>query len=117
MSPNIPLTVVDVDVATARQMIDDGALLLDIREPHEWEAGHSPEAVYLPLAWVSDAKASIPAGSRVVVTCRSGNRSRVGTEVLLANGYQAVNLAGGMQAWVDAGETLVDMHGNHGAVV
>ncbi|MEI6373859.1 MAG: rhodanese-like domain-containing protein [Actinomycetes bacterium] len=117
MSTNNTHVVVDVDVATARQMVSEGAVLLDIREPHEWEAGHSPDAVFLPLAWISDARASIPAGTRVVVTCRSGNRSRVGTEVLLAHGYEAFNLAGGMQAWVDAGETLVDMHGNQGAVV
>ena len=117
MSLNEPATVPEVDAATALLLVRVGAVLLDVREPHEWQAGHVPGAVLVPLARVSEVSSVVPAGSRVVVLCRSGNRSRVGTEVLVAQGYDAVNLIGGVQALVQLGEPLVDSQGNAGSVL
>jgi rhodanese-related sulfurtransferase len=105
----------EVDPAAAAALVRDGALLLDVREPDEWEAGHAPGAVHLPLGRLPNER---PApGCRIVVVCRSGRRSAEATRALLAWGYDAVNLAGGMQAWAAAGLPVRDPIGRPGHIV
>ena len=112
-----PIVVVDIDVATARELINQGALLLDVREANEWAAGHAPEATHLPIAHIANAPTLIAADQQVLVICRSGNRSRVAAEALLSRGVSAVNLAGGMMAWTQRGESVIDSSGNVGTVI
>lgn len=83
---------------------DAEALLLDVREPEEWAAGRAPTARHMPLGRLDPA--ALPAGRRVLCICRSGGRSAKATEVLRAAGFEAFNVAGGMQAWVAAGLTV-----------
>jgi rhodanese-related sulfurtransferase len=92
--------VSEVDVHQATALIANGAVLLDVREPEEWAAGHAPDAVHVPLGALSPA--TVPEG-RLVVICHVGGRSAYATAVLCANGYDAVNVAGGMAAWEAAG--------------
>ncbi len=99
-------SVPSVDAATALALADGGALLLDCREAQEWEAGHAPQAVLLPLSRFATAPDEVPHGRRVLVVCRSGHRSLSATAFLLSQGYDALNVAGGMQAWVAAGGPL-----------
>ncbi|WP_324786051.1 rhodanese-like domain-containing protein [Streptomyces sp. H51] len=94
------------------------AVLLDVREAHEWQAGHAPRAVHLPLSALS-AGAGLPprAQSRpLIVICRSGNRSRRAAELLAARGTDAVDVVGGMQDWAGAGLPVVDSRGKAGTV-
>ncbi|WP_314220125.1 rhodanese-like domain-containing protein [Streptomyces zaehneri] len=94
------------------------AVLLDVREPDEWQAGHAPGAVHLPLPRLA-AGAALPAHAQarpVVVICRSGNRSRQAAEILAARGSQAVDVIGGMREWADAGLPVVDTLGGNGTV-
>ncbi|MGW0997713.1 rhodanese-like domain-containing protein [Streptomyces sp. NPDC002523] len=94
------------------------AVLLDVREPHEWQAGHAPGAVHLSLAALA-AGAGLPVGARtrpVVVICRSGSRSRQAAELLQARGVEAVDVIGGMRDWASAGLPVVDAHGGNGIV-
>jgi rhodanese-related sulfurtransferase/DMSO/TMAO reductase YedYZ molybdopterin-dependent catalytic subunit/glyoxylase-like metal-dependent hydrolase (beta-lactamase superfamily II) len=91
----------------ARTMVDGGALLLDVREPDEWQGGHAPGAVLVPMSQVHDRLGELPADRPVVVVCRSGGRSATITQSLCRNGYDARNLAGGMSAWSAAGLPLV----------
>ncbi|MFE6287748.1 rhodanese-like domain-containing protein [Streptomyces sp. NPDC057877] len=94
------------------------AVLLDIREPHEWQAGHAPGAVHLPLSALVTG-APLPAQAQavpLVVICRSGNRSRQAVELLTARGARAVDVIGGMEAWAVAGLPVVDARGGRGAV-
>lgn len=96
----------------------DDAVLLDVREPYEWQAGHAPRAVHLPLS-VLAAGAGLPAHAQalpLVVICRSGNRSRQAAELLVARGSQAVDVIGGMRDWAAAGLPVVDAHGGNGTV-
>lgn len=106
----------EVDVAEAETRVGAGALLLDVRTPEEWAAGHAPQAVHLPLDELAARHAELPADREIVVICRSGNRSGIATEALLGGGYRAVNLAGGMLAWVSAGRPCVDAQGRPGSV-
>ena len=106
----------EVDVAEGCRLVDDGAVLLDVREAAEWQAGHAEGAQWIPMGEVAGRQREIPAGRDVVVICRSGARSGRVTEVLVGAGHDAVNLAGGMRAWAAAGLPVVTEHGGAGTV-
>ena len=75
-------------------------VLVDVREPNEWNAGHIEGATHIPLAQVPQRLAEIPNDREVVMICRSGGRSGRAQEYLLQNGYTRVrNMVGGMQRW------------------
>lgn len=105
-----------VDVLEARRRLDEGAVLLDVREPAEWEAGHAPAARWIPMGELGVRHTELPAGATVVVICRSGNRSGTVTQALVQAGYDAHNVAGGMQAWVHADLDVVTDDGAPGTV-
>lgn len=96
LQPQLP--TVDVEAAATRRR---GVLLLDVREADEWRSGHAPGAVHVPLGQLDPAR--LPEADTVYVICRSGNRSAMATQVLLAAGVDAHNVAGGMGAWARAG--------------
>ncbi|WP_405953476.1 rhodanese-like domain-containing protein [Streptomyces phaeochromogenes] len=94
------------------------AVLLDVREPHEWQAGRAPRAVHLPLSALA-AGAGLPAHAQarpLIVICRSGNRSRQAAELLATCGAEAVDVIGGMRDWAGAGLPVVDPQGGNGTV-
>lgn len=94
------------------------SVLLDVRETDEWQTGHAPWAVHLPLSTLS-SEVRLPPEARdrqLVVICRSGNRSRQAAELLTAQGAHAVDVIGGMRDWATAGLPVVDQHGEEGAV-
>ncbi len=84
---------------------DEGKLLVvDVREPREFESGHIPRASLLPLRLVSRRGQELPKDQKVVLVCRSGRRSRLAAYILQDMGYtQIYNLMGGMLAWDAAG--------------
>jgi rhodanese-related sulfurtransferase len=84
-------------------------VLLDVRTPQEFAAGHIPGALNIPLAElekrVGEVKSAGP--QDVVVYCMRGGRARVGEEVLAQAGISSIlHLDGGMSAWVDAGQPI-----------
>lgn len=83
------------------------AWLLDVREDDEWAAGHAPDARHIPLGQLGSRAAEIPQGVDVYVICRSGHRSARATEALNGAGWQAVNVAGGMQDWAASGRPMI----------
>ena len=105
------------DVAGTFALLDGDAVLLDVREQREWDAGHAPHTVHIPLGELSEATAWMSRQRRVVVVCRSGRRSAFATAALRAGGVDAPNLTGGMQAWRDAGAELVADHGTRPTVI
>jgi rhodanese-related sulfurtransferase len=88
--------------------------LLDVREPDEWDAGHAPHAVSLPLSQLVARVGEVP--QRAAVVCRVGGRSAQAVVWLRAQGYDVVNVDGGMLAWQRAGRPLVDTAGRPGTV-
>lgn len=102
-----PPEVPEVGARAARTMVDDGAVLLDVREPDEWQTGHAPGATLLAMGQVLGRRDELDPGRRIVVVCRSGGRSAAVTQSLRAWGFDAVNLAGGMCAWSAAGLPVV----------
>lgn len=109
-------SVPSVGAAEARELIDAGAKLVDVRSKQEWNAGHSPLAQHMALDVLPQSSRRIPKGKPVVVVCRSGNRSRGATRHLREAGFEAYSLRGGLHAWTRAGESLVDRGGRPGRV-
>lgn len=94
----------EISVQQAAAMREQGAFILDVREPDEWEAVHIPDATLIPLGTLAQRVADVPKDKDVVVVCRSGNRSRTGRDILLQAGFPRVtSMAGGMNQWRAAG--------------
>jgi rhodanese-related sulfurtransferase len=90
------------------EQVPDSARPLDVREPDEWAAGHAPTAVHLPMGEVTSRLGDLPADEDpLYVVCRAGGRSAKVVQYLVAQGYPAVNIAGGMQAWAASGRPVV----------
>lgn len=110
------LPAVDVDDAAAASATNE-VVLLDVREYQEWMAGHAPHARHLPMSELPARLGELPTNGRIVCVCRSGNRSAQVTGWLARQGYDAVNMTGGMHAWAQRGHEVVNHAGNPGAVI
>ncbi len=100
----------------AQALVDKGALLLDVREPREWSAGHAPKARHIPLAQLGQRMGELPDGRHIVTVCRSGARSSRAAALLAREGRAVTNLSGGMNAWAAAGLPVVAKGGRPGTV-
>ena len=109
--------IAEVEAVRGADMVAAGAVLVDVREPEEWQAGHAPDARHLPLGQLGALVEQLPPDAPIVVICRSGARSGVATKWLTDQGYDAVNLAGGMLAWAASGLPVLADDGTPGAVV
>lgn len=104
----------DIDPAEARRRLDAGeAVLVDVREPEEWAAGHAPDALHRPLGDLDPAEF---AGRSVITTCRGGGRGSRAAETLGAAGVDAVGLGGGLRAWSEEGGAIVRDDGSPGGL-
>ena len=97
----------EVDVNSFSAAHADGALVLDVREPHEYEAGHVPGARLVPLSLVPDVARDMPTGQPIYVICQSGNRSWVAAQHLDRHGRDARSVRGGTSGWIGAGRPVV----------
>ena len=108
----------DVDVTNAHTLQTEGtAHILDVREDDEWDAGHIPGAVHIPLATLGGRMGEVTKGRVWLVICRSGSRSSRAAEVLRASGIDARNVAGGVRAWAQAGLPFQTRQGAPGLVI
>jgi molybdenum cofactor guanylyltransferase len=101
-STNVP--EISVAELAARQA---DAWILDVRQPDEYEEGHVPGAVLIPLDQLNDRHAEVPTDADVYVVCRSGGRSAAAVQALNGAGYRTTNVAGGTMAWIEAGHPVV----------
>jgi rhodanese-related sulfurtransferase len=88
--------------------VPDDAVLLDIREQDEWDRGHAPGAVHIPMGELPARLGELPDDSDgpIIVTCRSGGRVSRTLPWLAQQGYDVANLDGGMRAWLAARKPL-----------
>ena len=93
--------------AQAGAALADGALAVDVREPEEWQAGHVDGSLWIPLGELQARAGELPRDRPLVIVCRSGARSGYAADALVAAGYEASNLAGGLHAWAAAALPLV----------
>ena len=78
----------------------DPPMLVDVREPREFAAGHLPGAINMPMSELDRRLAELPAGSTAVFMCRSGGRSLRACGQALRGGVTPLQLEGGLLAWV-----------------
>lgn len=88
---------------TPQQAEQDAAsgkgVLVDVREPWEWEGGHASGATLMSLYDLPSRHQELPRGKSVLCICASGNRSRTAAEYLQSLGYEARSVSGGTAAW------------------
>lgn len=95
--------MVEVTPSEALSRMQQGALLVDVREQNEFDEVHAAGATLMPLSQFEDLYHELPADREILLICRSGARSGRATEFLLQNGYsQVMNLKGGTLAWLEA---------------
>jgi rhodanese-related sulfurtransferase len=109
--------VPDVAPEDAVGLVEAGALLLDVREPDEWQAGHAPGAVHVPMREIPARVEDFSTDRRIVAICRSGARSRTVAEALVGAGFDVVNVGGGMRAWEAADLPIETDDGSPGSVI
>ncbi len=109
--------VPEVGPGDGRALLDSGAALIDVREPDEWQAGHAPDARFIPLGELAARTGELPTDRRIVAICRAGGRSERATRFLRVHGFDAVNLTGGMRAWAATGLAVVTDDGTPGTVI
>ena len=87
----------------AKEMMDSQeVIILDVREQDEYDSGHIPDAVLLPVGTIDETTAAevIPdKDSTVLVYCRSGNRSKTASAALAELGYTGIYEFGGINTW------------------
>jgi len=84
----------------------DSPVLIDVREPDEYAAGHAPGAVNLPMSQLDARVDEVPTDAPVHVICQSGGRSARAAEALAARGVDAIDVEGGTSAWISAGHPV-----------
>lgn len=94
------------------ELLGDGKVeLIDVREPYERNAGFIEGSRHIELERLASAAEALPRDRPVVFQCRLGARSGLATQAFRASGFDAYNLAGGIQAWVDAGLPIAPVDG------
>jgi rhodanese-related sulfurtransferase len=93
----------EVTPTGAKEIIDSGAQLIDVRTEVEYEAGHIPGSRHVPLADIQRESAGLDQEKPVILYCRSGNRSGPAADAFAASGWDAHSIEGGLIAWDEAG--------------
>ncbi|HWM79090.1 MAG TPA: rhodanese-like domain-containing protein, partial [Methylomirabilota bacterium] len=103
------------DLAT---MLDERAelVVVDVREPSEWDEGHIAGAINLPMGQAVERMRELPADRPKAVLCAGGLRSSSAISALLRAGMSGwYNVAGGMREWTKAGYPAITGRRKHGA--
>ncbi len=103
--PREPFT--RISVQEAKEMTGNGAVVIDVREPHEYTSGHVPGAGHIPVNTVYARREELPTDKDVIFVCAVGQRSALAAEMAAAAGLTRIfNLEGGTEAWVNSGEPV-----------
>jgi rhodanese-related sulfurtransferase len=98
----VSILEIDVDDLHDRQAAGP-VVVVDVREAHEYEEGHVPGALLIPLGELPDRLGELPDEDPLVLICAVGSRSHRAAEFLSAQGRETINVVGGTVAWIDAG--------------
>jgi rhodanese-related sulfurtransferase len=101
------MVIEEVSVDELEERLVEGARLIDVRQPYEFDEMRVAGAVLVPLATVPDNVDAFRGEGPVYVICKTGARSARACEFLAAQGVEAVNVAGGTLAWIRSGREYV----------
>lgn len=100
------MAIREIDVDELAALLEQGARLIDVREPNEYEQARVPGAELVPLAMVPEQLDRFADEGPTYVICRSGARSMHACEFVSQQGRETVNVAGGTLAWIDSGRQV-----------
>ncbi len=104
MAKDILNDIAEVAPQQVQEWLQAGAVLLvDVREPREYEAEHIAGALLLPMSSLEAEYFPVLPGRRVVLHCAIGKRSAAAARMLAAAGHDVAHMRGGLDAWKDAG--------------
>lgn len=100
-----PLSDPDIEITPqqTRERLAAGALLVDVREQYEVDAGRIDGARHIALERLASQADTLDKGTAVVFQCRLGSRSLMAAQAFRRAGYEAYSMAGGLRRWVDEG--------------
>jgi rhodanese-related sulfurtransferase len=101
------MVIAEISVDELEERLVEGARLIDVRQPYEFDEMRVSGAVLVPLATVPDNVDAFRSEEPVYVICKTGARSARACEFLAAQGVEAVNVAGGTLAWIRSGREYV----------
>lgn len=107
------------DSTTPEKLADD-AVVIDVREQNEWDAGHAPGAIHIPLAELPERLGELPESDErdpLPIVCRSGGRSGRAVAWLSQQGFDVANVDGGMRQWSAASKPMVSASGEDAHVI
>ena len=112
--PDVKATYVDINVKDAKTMIEnDEVFILDVRSQGEYDEGHIKGSTRIPLQDIPQQEIDrkleeIPMDKKILVYCRTGQRSKLASEILINKGFTKVyNIQGGITDWITAGYQVV----------
>lgn len=89
-----------IELGEIDQYKEDGYRLVDVRELEEFDSGHIPGALNLPLSGLEQGDfGSLSEEGTYIIICQSGNRSQFASEILSDHGFKLVNVREGMSSW------------------
>ena len=88
-----------ISVGELRERLAQGAVLIDVRQPEEHADASIPGSILIPLSELPSRLVEIPASREILVHCRSGKRSARAVAFLRDQELNAINVAGGIEAW------------------
>ncbi|HOT79934.1 MAG TPA: rhodanese-like domain-containing protein [Microthrixaceae bacterium] len=97
----------EIDVDELAERLAEGVVVIDVREADEYDSGHVPGALFVPLSELEQRVDEVPSGEPVLVICKSGGRSMRACNFLAPLGRDVTNIAGGTMAWIDSGRDVV----------
>lgn len=98
-------SVTNIDVTALQAKLNEKSkpLVLDVREPSEYAAGHIADSKLLPLHQLANRMSELPKEREIICVCASGSRSSSASRQLMGAGFTVLNLSGGMGQWLRAG--------------
>mgnify|MGYP006319794061 CR=1 FL=1 len=104
-------------VLEAKAAVDAGAILLDVREADEFEAGHAAGAISIPLSELNERYTELDKDAEIYCICKSGGRSGQAAGALVDAGYDVTNVIGGSLDWYGEGLPFISDNGEEATVI
>jgi len=104
-------------VTETKAAVDSGALLVDVREADEFEAGHAAGAISIPLSELNERYSELDKDMEIYCICKSGGRSGQAAGALVDAGYDVTNVIGGTLDWYGEGLPFVSENGEAATVL
>ena len=101
------MAIAEISVDELEERLVEGARLIDVRQPYEFDEMRVSGAVLVPLATLPDNVDAFRGDGPVYVICKTGSRSARACEFLATQGVEAINVAGGTLAWIRSGRDYV----------